>query len=469
VKAFAPIYCVLVCGVLFGCTSITEIRTEKPADNPAILPEPKTDTAAFLACRTGSKTKDENRLIVEDYANYFIGFAEFDDQGWAYKRDEQLAVIKSRIDADLADPRYADTDFLVLVFAHGWHHNAHDNDCNVQEFRQMVRLAAEGTQDAIKNKLLVRQRRVIGVYVGWRGESVDAPALRYLTVIDRRDAAERVAKGSVRQLFANLHEEQVSAQRVRMDKMRTVVIGHSFGGLVAYSAMSQGQLNDLTQASLETPRYCDPSDPRGNTRPAAAVWPDSLILINPAFEASRFEEFHRLVMERATCIPPLTQPKRVLVVPSLIVVTAENDRWTGGVFTVGRSVSTLFEGYDRTDPSATQAERTANLHAIGFVPAYVTHRLYLPPGDGSAPAIASLSPASPGKTNVDLPVWVVTASKDIVNGHTGFLYARLTGTNSNGTGKAPEPYLANWLLDLYSKDCSAAPEMMNCGQWATSP
>jgi hypothetical protein len=68
-----------------------------------------------------------------------------------------------------------------------------------------------------------------------------------------------------------------------------------------------------------------------------------------------------------------------------------------------------------------------------------------------------------------LPVWVVTASKDIVNGHTGFLYARLTGTNSNGTGKAPEPYLANWLLDLYSKDCSAAPEMMNCGQWATSP
>jgi pimeloyl-ACP methyl ester carboxylesterase len=462
VKAFAPIVCVLVCGVLFGCTSITEIRTEKPAVIPAILPEPKTDTAEFLACRTGTETKDENRLIIEDYENYFIGFAEFDDQGWAYKRDEQLAVIKRRIDADIADPRYAETDFLVLVFVHGWHHNAHDNDCNVQEFRQMVRLAAEGTQDAINKKLLVRQRRIIGVYVGWRGESVDAPALRYLTVIDRRDAAERVAKGSVRQLFANLHEEQVSAQRVRLDKMRTVVIGHSFGGLVAYSAMSQGQLNDLTLASSEIPRYCDPNDPRGDTRPSAAIWPDSLILINPAFEASRFEEFHRLVMGRAACIPPLTQPKRALVVPSLIVVTAENDHWTGSVFTVGRSLSTLFEGYDRTDPSATQAERTANLHAIGFVPAYETHRLDLPPGDGPAPAIASLSPASLGKTNVDLPVWVVTASKDIVNGHTGFLYARLTGTN-------PQPYLANWLLDLYSKDCGAAPEMMNCMQWRTSP
>jgi pimeloyl-ACP methyl ester carboxylesterase len=426
------------------------------------LPPPATDPSDFLNCKTGSPRDHENRRIIEDYGNYIIGFAEFDDQGWAYDQDKQLKVIKNRIDAELLDDAFQAKDFLVLVFVHGWHHNAHDNDCNVQEFRQMVQIAANGLESGIENGFLRTHRRVIGIYVGWRGESVNADVLRYFTVIDRRDVAERVAKGSVRQLFADLRQEQLTAQQRRIDgktnpaKMRTVVIGHSFGGLIAFSAVSQAALNDLTDDQSQTPRYCDPGDPR-NKSGGKPIWPDATILINPAFEASRYEPFDRLMKDRKPCTAP-ENPTNHLVVPHFIVVTAEKDRWTGKVFTIGRSLATLFEAYDRTNDAATDRERTSNLHAIGFVDSYRTHRLELTTGTGLDPkAVANLVPLPERLAPVERPVWVVTAADAIVHGHDGFLFGRLDK-------KRPKPFLANWLLDLYDMDCSAAPQMETCAQ-----
>lgn len=454
-KTPSYLFCAPVCALLLGCTHIMAIRTEPPPEYGSAaasvpLPQPTTKSQTFLDCKTGSVTAGEKVPMLENYGDYLIGYAEFDDQGWAYDNDRQLEVLKRRINDEMRDPQYEKVDFLLMVFIHGWHHNAHYNDCNVQEFRQMVRLASEGTNAGG----LAHRRRVIGIYVGWRGESVDAALLRYTTVIDRRNTAERVAKGSVRKLFADIHEEQAEAQKVRADKMRTVVIGHSFGGLIAFSALSEEFLNDLTFAALDSPHTCGSTEPKALGEGKTAVWPDGIILINPAFEASRFEPLHRLLEHRVACTPANTPPDK-LVVPNLIVVTASNDHWTGKYFTAGRAVSTLFEGYDRTNPRATAAERESNLHAIGFVPAYQTHALNLVPQGAAFKAIATSLPAANGPSNFDTPVWVVTAPPSIVNGHNGFLYARLDSKN-------PQPYLANWLLELYLKDCAAAPDVVNC-------
>ncbi len=76
-------------------------------------------------------------------------------------------------------------------------------------------------------------------------------AIQLQTVIDRRNTAERVAKGAVRQLFANLRQQQLTAQGAFGDhdptpaRMRTVVVGHSFGGLIAFSALAQAELNEF--------------------------------------------------------------------------------------------------------------------------------------------------------------------------------------------------------------------------------
>ena len=101
---------------------------------------------------------------------------------------------------------------------------------------------------------------------------------------------------------------------------------------------------------------------------------------------------------------------------------------------------------------ATKAERSANLHAIGFNSPYETQTLALV----NDQPVVSPNPSERGTPNSDSPIWVVSAPKTIVNGHDGFLYPH-PSKQDPGT-----PYLADWLMQLYAKDCAAAPEMRGC-------
>lgn len=441
-----------------GCVRIREIRTEFPAPaqikdtTPLSLP-----TSLPPDCNVGSPESRENRDVFEDYGSYELGFAEFDDQGWSYEGDRQLAAIKQRLHAELTDPAYHDMDFVTLVFVHGWHHNAHDNDCNVQEVRQMLRIASEKFEAARQADPSRRRRRVFGIYVGWRGEAVNAWLLRYTTILDRRDAAEKVAKGSVRQLLADLHEQQLVAQNAAGDRkteaeraarMYTIVVGHSFGGLIVFNSLSQQLITDLTAAADQA---CTPAEAVGETRP----WPDNVVLVNPAFESTRFEPLNRLADRAAQCGYAPAHPL-------LTVVTADDDRWTGPVFTAGRSVLTLFEGYDDSSPQARNNERNANIHAIGFVDRYRTHRLCLHQGANGlyATASAMLTPQSTAnpQTVDKRAVWVVGAPPDIVYGHDGFLYARKTKGS-------PQPYLLEWLVATHVSPADAVSAPDSCPRW----
>jgi len=451
---------IVVAAVLMtGCVAIREIRTTFPASATTAagmldrLPAPTLPAA----CNVGTPAVHENRQLIEDYGSYLIGFVEFDDQGWSYDHDRQLIALQQRLHAEVTDPEYADMDFVVVVFVHGWHHNAHDNDCNVQEARQMVRITAEQFDAAFESHKIQRKRRVFGVYVGWRGESVDAAGLRYTTVIDRRDTAEKVAKGSVRQLLANLHEQELTARAAvskrtnpidRDDRMYTTVVGHSFGGLIVFNALSQQLINDLTAAMQNS---CAPSD--SGTAAVTTLWPDQVVLINPAFEATRFEPLNRLADRALECGYPRT-------IPLLTVITADNDRWTGPVFTAARRFLTLFEGYDESTRQSRELERDTNLRAIGFVGRYRTHRLCLRSHDQYSYATAALTPTSTEtvRTVVTRAVWVVGAPPEIVNGHDGFLYAR------KGSGE-PQPYLLNWLIALHVNGTEAVSDPGTCGHW----
>jgi hypothetical protein len=431
----AALYLIAVLAVaLCACTPKREIRTDMSgAMDP--LPTPASPTAE---CNVGSETRNENRRVIEDYGSYVLTFAEFDDQGWSYDGDRQLAVIRERLQAELKDPAYADQNFIIVVFVHGWHHNAHDNDCNVQETRELVRLVSQQEDEAVRRGVFIRKRRVFGIYVGWRGESVNAPLLRYATIIDRRNAAENVAKGSVRQLLADLYAQKLIAQQEalgrvsdvdRAARVSSMIVGHSFGALIVFNAVSQQLLNELAQVAAVA---CG-GGALGVNRPLL----DQVVLINPAIEASRFEPLNRIADRAAKC-------GYVSRHPLVTVVTADNDLATGFAFTAGRYLITLFDGYDESSPDSQATEREANVRAIGFVGRYLTHRLCLRgSGEGGLYATAAVtltraSTADPRTVSVRA-IWVVRAPPDIVDGHDGFLYAR------NGEAQ-PQPYLLRWLI-----------------------
>ena len=463
---FAAIFSVSL--FLVGCTSVAEIRIHHDANGEPIEVDAQNPSKD---CSASSSTTDARAHSIEDYKDYWAGFVEFDDEGWLYDpqgQPTQMQVVQARLRGELNDGRYDNTDFLVVAFVHGWHHNAHDTDCNVHEFRAMLKVANERyAAEAAKNPKM-HPRRLVGVYAGWRGESIDIDRVNVTTVLDRRNAAERVAKGDVRELFAQLRKLQIGETQktdpaggpMRADRMRTVVIGHSFGGLIAFHGMSPPVLNELTLTKPDADLGCRPTVYRppavqmqngvriakdetqaAEKEKTAPVFPDMLILINPAFEATRFESLHALMRPSGNCEYQEDRPK-------VVVVTADNDRATGSIFHAGRKILTLLEAYPREGNSGDDVsrERDANTHAIGFTQRYQTHRLCVIGEGVNKHAVAALTPPASAEWKLDryAPVWVVGAPPRIVNGHNGFFFAE-----PEPGSKKQEPYLLDWLVHLH--------------------
>jgi hypothetical protein len=86
-----------------------------------------------------------------------------------------------------------------------------------------------------------------------------------------------------------------------------------------------------------------------------------VILVNPAFEATRYQPIHSLAQRVRL---PQYEP------PVLLLVTSQADAATGTVFPLGRFFNTLFQ-----KPFASDEEEYAAKHTPGFVDRYVTHSL----------------------------------------------------------------------------------------------
>jgi hypothetical protein len=173
-----------------------------------------------------------------------------------------------------------------------------------------------------------------------------------------------------------------------------VIIGHSFGGMIVYSALAQSLIE---AASL----------------PASEVVPsfaDLVLLVNPAFEAVRYLAIYDLRSERDA---RGYTPRQL---PVFVSVTALNDWATGYAFPAGMLISLIEE---RTRG---KQECQALLHTMGHLIWMRTHTLSgSPPRTGSADQIggAFLQRVNMHERN---PL-VVSATPDIIDGHNGIWQA----------------------------------------------
>src|SRR5438067_7231351 len=69
--------------------------------------------------------------------SFLLGFVEFDDQGKPYDRD-QITTLFDRIEMEA---QYR--DLCIIVFVHGWKHNAAISDSNVVQFRHLLQQVAQ--------------------------------------------------------------------------------------------------------------------------------------------------------------------------------------------------------------------------------------------------------------------------------------------------------------------------------------
>jgi hypothetical protein len=292
--------------------------------------------------------------VIEVATNYTLGFVEFDDQGWLYDAKKtagrsQIDIVTQRISQELQT-----NGVLLVVFIHGWKHNARWDDENVAMFHNVLQKLGN-----IELQEPKPARRVFGVYVGWRGLSMTTPVLYDLSFFGRKSTAERVGHGAVIQLLSDLEalrdeSNLTNAATIAANERastKLITMGHSFGGDVLYSA----------SAPVLTERMEENYDGEGNERPPNSLG-DLVVLINPAFEAARFETLQRL----GKAINPSLQNTNC----TLAVFTSTGDSATGFWFPVGRDVSTVFQRY-----SDRHAQRAANIAAVGHYTPYINYDL----------------------------------------------------------------------------------------------
>ena len=318
-----------------------------------------------VADNCGASSIAEYRLKNYPGQSFLLGFVEVDDQGKPYIRD-QIPALFNRVEQEA---QYR--DLSIIIFVHGWKHNDAPSDTNVLAFRRLLQQMAE--MELQRAPTYWPARKVVGIYIGWRGLSVDAGEVAEdLTFWTRMATAHRVAEGAVREVLA-----RAKALRDAVDaaswpghqdhrSTRLVTIGHSFGGLIVYTALSQYFIDRAVQTELAPfarSLSAAPAILRDEGKEIAG-YGDLVVVVNPAIEAMRYEPIRELMQNRSS--PGGFAPNQN---PVFVEVTSDADWATGIAFPAGRLVNTTFESF------TSAGERREAMSSLGHYPPFWTHRL----------------------------------------------------------------------------------------------
>lgn len=228
---------------------------------------------------------------------YYLSFVEFQESGrLAEKAIDGSVLLHSQLEV-LEDHLARQKNNYVLVFIHGWRHDARIGDDNVANARVYAAHAASALDYRCKTTGKDCDYTVTAVFIGWRGARVDERAIEafadrnlgflgqraaglfkgivgdfpaLLTLFDRKPISERIAPS----VIASLRHVDRLLKRRNADPSRSdrlIVIGHSLGGNILATG--------LNAAMIERIRSHKPGEilqsPLGNL----------VVMLNPAAEA----------------------------------------------------------------------------------------------------------------------------------------------------------------------------------------
>lgn len=310
------------------------------------------------ACRTDPDSPACRSSAYQEFERFDLAFAEFSERGNAFDDAKVEAVL-----AKIAAKARAD-GVVLIVFVHGWKHNASEDDPNVLSFKDSLETMTGVLGNSFAGTAL-GTRRLVGVYVGWRGASIGLPLLKELTFWDRKAVAEELGSGGVTRLLLDL--DRITAGEARNVM---VVVGHSFGGAIVVRALSD----------LITERVTNRADDE-----SARVFGDGVLVLNPAIEANQALPFVEAALQRPYARDQL---------PLFISISSDADAATHYAFPAGQTIglatwrqTDLQRSYyhDRRTPEQPLPLRERHLDATtagNFAP-FLTHRLRASGQDGA--------------------------------------------------------------------------------------
>lgn len=407
----------MFCAVIAGCTKNTIYRAEIMKTPQGADPDCDDRVAGERDLYAGGKEKywdfkvkpNCSRRSIEQTKEYTLFFIELDEQGRFYDDSQMDALTKFLNEKEEQNKNPATrVDLSIVTFVHGWRHNAESEDLNVKLARETLSYTFNGEIPKPHPNPSAKPREVVGIYVGWRGLSTKGPTFwELISVWDRKNTAQNVAVGSIRELFSLLKAYQESANATdnnipcqdpkfynvggrepfHCKRVRLLIVGHSFGGLMVYNAVAGSLIDSVTRGLLVEPadEHCKDEFDAKPGKPSAIVssYADLIVLVNPAVEGARFEALHQAVARRARIDPGKAGAFCPNQRPVLIAFTSEFDYATRYAFWAARVLNTVFES---THPVAetlspeqqgylAKEEYTTSINAMGHIPRFHTHIL----------------------------------------------------------------------------------------------
>jgi pimeloyl-ACP methyl ester carboxylesterase len=268
--------------------------------------------------------------------DYYRAWLEFNDAGHAFGPDQKTAILQK-----IEELKKSNRPILVVVYIHGWHNNADNSNPESDASRNAVKFDYFIARQADEARRLFEQRGVattpvvLGIYVGWRGDSLTTPGLKMTTIQNRAEAANRLASNrqqaddlypSLKEIAQALHEADPHG--------RMIVVGHSLGGRIVTRLF----MDDIAKGDIQ---------PLGKN--------SLLVALEPAVGADCYDK--ALGPQHAGVAGP----------PVFISVTSQNDSAVGYIYHLG---SILIPDCD--------ASSASHGNSIGNYDPYLTHSITYP-------------------------------------------------------------------------------------------
>jgi pimeloyl-ACP methyl ester carboxylesterase len=234
------------------------------------------------------------------------------------------------------DPQAPKLPKLAVLYIHGWKHDASENDQNLVEFKLLI--------DRLRERHKT-EKYVVGIYVGWNATADLPEPFESFSFWVKKSDADRISQGgAVTKIVSS-----IGAVIAQNGHDQFIAIGHSFGARMLYSATAQSL---VAQTEFAHPGY------NGGEYEIFRGTADAIILVNPAFEASRYtvlDDFTRSGEKFASGQKPL-----------LVSISSDQDWATRVAFPIGQWF----------DLANTARERTT----LGNYTPYRSHRLEISTG-----------------------------------------------------------------------------------------
>ncbi len=332
---------VILSGLLLACANNSALQTKEPASQ---ICDERFD------CRG---------RYYREYENYDLAFAEFTERGHAFDTDK-LDVVLDRV----KQKAVLDDGVVTIVFIHGWLNNAAESNSNLRDFKAVLESVARYSAEKYNKK-----RRVVGLFVGWRGKSLMVPGLKYLSFWNRKSVAENLGSGAITQLLLRLDAiHRIGEDRTASKQNVMVTVGHSFGGAILLTAIKDVLVD----------RLIDPVADSDEVTEVSGIG-DELFLLNPAIEVSQALSIVDTAVGReyTPAQPPL-----------LTVISSDADNATHRAFPAGQAFGTI-ASWNQVDinrawyrhreygTSIPLREENLDVITVGNFAPFLTHRLQM--------------------------------------------------------------------------------------------